>query len=245
MGLLDNKVVIITGAASGMGEAQARLFSKEGARLALIYHNKPLNELEASLEGDTMSMKVDVSDKHEVDHFIEAVLDKYGTIDVVSNTGGIFDGYKPLDQTEEDLFDRVLAVNAKGVYNMMKAALPVMLKNGHGTFINVASVASFNGSGGGFAYTASKSAVIGMTRSVATSYKTKGIRANAICPGLVETPMVSDLMQDKNVIENINRVSGRVGNVDDIAQTALFLASDASSYINGVAIPVDGGMLAE
>lgn len=246
MDLLKDKVAIITGAASGMGKAQAYLFAKEGAKVVLVDINEEsLKEIEQKIGENALAIKADISCRDDVANVVSKTLEKYGTVDIVSNTAGIFDGYHPLMETSEELFDKVYEINSKGIYLMTKLTLPIMLEKEKGVYVNVASIASFNGTGGGFAYTASKSAVLGMTRSVASIYKEKGIRANSICPGLVETSMVSHLTSDKNVVNNVCAKSVRVGTPEDIANAALFLASDKADYINGVSLPVDGGWLAE
>ena len=245
MGLLDDKVVIITGAASGMGKAQSYLFAKEGAKVVLADVNEEIYHIAEEIESDALAVKTDISNRDDVKKLVQETINHFGTIDVVSNTAGIFDDYHALMETSYEQFDKVIAINETGTFNVMKEALPIMLEHKKGVYVNIASVASFNGTGGGFAYTASKSAIIGMTRSVTTNYKAQGIRANAICPGLVETPMTKDLCATQSVIENVTNKSGRIGTVEDIANTALFLASDKSDYINGASLAVDGGMLAE
>ncbi|MFJ7746817.1 SDR family NAD(P)-dependent oxidoreductase [Peribacillus sp. NPDC097295] len=247
MGLLEGKVVIITGAGSGMGRAQSILFIQEGAKVVLADLNldsiTKLSE-ELSPDGDrALAVKVNITDKNEVDNLVSQTIEKFGQIDIVCNTAGLFDNHVPLLETSEDLWDKVMSVNTKGLFYITKAVLPYMIEKGKGVFVNVASVAGLSGSGGGIAYTASKHAAIGFTRQLATAYKSQGIRANIICPGFIETPMTAKQLEDPVIMEAVTRHSGRIGKPEDIAKASLFLASDYADYVNAVHIPVDGGMI--
>lgn len=247
MGLLDGKVAVITGAASGIGRAQASLFVEEGAKVVLADLNengaKTLAQ-ELSPDGEkALAIKVNVLDSSDTENMVNKVIDKFGKIDILSNTAGAFDELAPLLETSEDLWDKVMNMNTKSLYFVTKAVLPEMIKNESGSVINIASGAGLKGGGGGISYTTSKHGVIGFARQVASDYKSKGIRSNAIAPGLIETPMIEELLKDKpEYYDGVVGASGRLGQAEDIAKAALFLASDQSDYVNGSTIPVDGGL---
>lgn len=250
MGKLDNKVVLVTGAASGMGRAEALLFAKEGAKviatdLYLDGVEKVAEEIKAQ-GGDVLPLQIDVSCLDSIEKGVKAALDKYGRIDVLSNTAGILDAYAPTLETSEELWDKIMDVNLKGIYRMTNAVLPQMVERGKGVVINVASIASFVAGGGGAAYTTAKHGIVGYTKQLSYDYGPKGIRANAIAPGAVETGMTKEILSDPNapVMEHVNSVpAGRHGQPEEIAQLALFLASDDSDFIHGAIIPIDGGWI--
>ncbi|SDL97851.1 SDR family NAD(P)-dependent oxidoreductase [Bacillus sp. OK048] len=247
MGILDGKVAIITGAGSGIGREQAAIFSKEGAKVVLADINgenvsKLAEELSPN-QKNTLALKVDVLNKEDITNLVDAAIKKFGQIDILCNTAGVFDRYAPILETSEELWDLSMNINVKGLFLMTKAVLPHMINKGKGSIINIASGAGLTGGGGGIAYTSSKHAVVGFTKQIAADYKLKGIRCNSICPGLIETPMVKDVFENPEAINAINKASGRTGKPADIAKASLFLASDLSDYINAVAIPVDGGLL--
>lgn len=247
---LENKVALITGAGSGMGKAQAKLFAKEGAKIIaadidMDSIEKTVNEIKAD-GGEAYAVKIDVSDKKSVDEGVEKGLEKYGQIDILSNTAGILDDYKPTLDTSEELWDRIIGINLKGVYYMTNAVLPQMVEKERGTILNFASIAAFVAGGGGAAYTASKHAIAGYTKQLSFDYGKKGIRVNAIAPGAVETGMTKDIFEEgsADVMDSVKSVpAGRYGQPEEIANVALFLVSDESSFMHGVVVPVDGGWL--
>lgn len=250
MSKLQNKVALITGAGSGMGKAQAILFAKEGAKVIAADVN--LKGVEQTAEeiksagGDAYAIKIDVSNKNSVEEGVKNAIEKYGQIDILSNTAGILDDYKPTLDTTEELWDRIMGINLKGVYHMTNAVLPHMLKKEKGVIVNIGSIASFVAGGGGAAYTAAKHAIAGYTKQLSFDYGQKGIRANAIAPGAVETGMTKDIFAEgaAEVMSSVNSVpAGRYGQPEEIANVALFLASDDSSFMHGAIVPVDGGWL--
>lgn len=250
MGKLDNKVGFITGAGSGMGRAQAFLFAKEGAKVIAADINldgvNEVVELINAKGGDALAVYIDVSNKASVEAAVNEGLKKYGRIDILSNTAGILDGYAPTLETSEELWDRTININLKGVYFVTNAVLPQMIENGQGTVINIASIAAFVAGGGGAAYTASKHAIAGYTKQLSFDYGGKGIKANAIAPGAIETGMTKQIFEEgsADVMEAVNSVpAGRYGQAEEIANVALFLASEDSSFMHGAIVPVDGGWL--
>ncbi|ALC91481.1 2-hydroxypropyl-CoM dehydrogenase [Bacillus sp. FJAT-18017] len=250
MAKLDNKVAFITGAGSGMGKAQASLFAKEGAKVIAADINldgvkKVVDQIKAE-GGNALAVEIDVSNKASVETAVNKGLDQFGRIDILSNTAGILDGYAPTLETSEELWDRTININLKGVYYVTNAVLPQMIENGQGVVINIASIAAFVAGGGGAAYTASKHAIAGYTKQLSFDYGQKGIRANAIAPGAVETGMTKQIFEEGSaaVMEAVNSVpAGRYGQAAEIANVALFLASEDASFMHGAIVPVDGGWI--
>ncbi len=250
MGKLDNKTAFITGAGSGMGKAQAVLFAKEGARvIAADINVEGVKETEKQIKeagGEALAVELDVSSKASVEEAVQKGLEKYGAIDVLSNTAGILDGYAPTLETSEELWDKILNINLKGVYYVTNAVLPQMIERSGGVVINIASIAAFVAGGGGAAYTSAKHAIAGYTKQLSFDYGPKGIRANAIAPGAVETGMTKQIFEEGSaaVMEAVNSVpAGRYGQAEEIAAAALFLASEDASFVHGAILPVDGGWI--
>ncbi|MFH5836943.1 3-oxoacyl-ACP reductase [Proteiniclasticum sp. C24MP] len=247
---LENKVALITGAGSGMGKAQAILFAEEGAKIIAADINKDgLNKTVEEIEkngGSAFAVEIDVSDKSSVEEGVRKGLEKYGKIDILSNTAGILDDYKPTLDTPEKLWDKIMSVNLKGVYFMTNAVLPQMIEREEGTIVNIASIAAFVAGGGGAAYTSAKHAIAGYTKQLSFDYGKKGIRVNAIAPGAVETGMTKEIFEEgsADVMEAVKSVpAGRYGQPEEIASVALFLASEESSFMHGAIVPVDGGWI--
>ncbi|UJL46356.1 3-oxoacyl-ACP reductase [Virgibacillus sp. NKC19-16] len=247
MGKLDGKVTFITGAGSGMGRSQAILFAKEGAKvIAADINVDGVQEVVDQIKsdgGEALAVETDVSKKDSVEKAVNKELDHFGQIDVLSNTAGILDDYAPSLETSEDLWDKIMNINLKGIYYLTNAVLPQMVEREKGTVINVASLASFVAGGGGAAYTAAKHGVAGYTKQLAYDYGKKGIKANAIAPGSVKTGLTEEiLVEGSDAEERANEVpAGRYGQPEEIANVALFLASDDSSFMHGAVVPVDGG----
>ncbi|MGI8925085.1 MAG: SDR family NAD(P)-dependent oxidoreductase [Tepidiformaceae bacterium] len=251
MGRIDGKVAIITGAASGMGRASAHLFAAEGARLLLADINGEACEAVAaevrSSGANAIAVRVDVSDPPAVESMVQAAVDAYGTLDILFNNAGIEGPSARLTEVSCEDWDRVIAVNLKGVFLGMKYGLPAMVAGGGGSIINTASAVGLVGWPGAAAYSASKGGVVIITKTAAIEYASRNVRVNAICPGIVHTPMVDRITGGSDeAIERMRRAQpiARVGQPQDIAQMALFLASDESTFITGAAIPVDGGLTA-
>ena len=243
---LAGKTAIVTGAASGMGRAIAKEFAAEGARVACL----DLNEAEAVKTADTLgqdkglAIACDVSKAESVAAAGSKAEAALGRIDILVNCAGVLDGYAAITETSDALWDRTVGINLKGTFMVCRAALPGMVARGYGVIINISSIAGLVAGGGGAAYTASKHGVLGLTRQTAYDYGSKGIRANAICPGAIETAMTKDILSsgDLAVMELVRSVpAGRHGQPEEIAKLALYLASDDASFVHGAAMTIDGG----
>src|SRR5881397_4314376 len=249
MNRLEGKVAVITGAAGGIGREAALLFSSEGARVCVADVGREAGEKTASECREAFFFAADVSDPKSVQAMFEETAKRYGMINVIYNNAGIM---PPDDDsilvTEPDAWDRVQAVNAKGVFLCCKYGLPRLIERGGGSVINVASfVAILGAATSQIAYTASKGAVLSMSRELAVQFARQGVRVNALCPGPVETPLLLSIFgDDPAALERRRRhwPTGRLAKPSEIVQAALFLASDESSYVNGATFVVDGGLTA-
>ncbi|MGH2663276.1 MAG: glucose 1-dehydrogenase [Actinomycetota bacterium] len=252
MGRLDGKVALITGAAGGMGKEAALLFASEGALVAVSdvaedAGNAVVEDIRAA-GGEASFVRADVSRSDDVATMVRFAVDTFGGLHVLYNNAGVFlpdDGGTV--ETSEDVWDRVMAINLKGVWLGCKHGIPAMLESGGGSIINVASFVALMGAATAqIAYTASKGGVLSMTREVAVEYARRGIRANAICPGPIETPLLSELLADpqRRARRLVHIPIGRFGRAEEIARAALWLASDESSLMTGAAFVVDGGVTA-
>lgn len=191
-----------------------------------------------------LGVACDVSDSAEVADVCAKSEAAFGHIDILVNCAGILDGYAPVTETSDALWDKIMGVNLKGMFLVSRAVLPGMLARGGGIIVSISSIAGLVAGGGGAAYTASKHAVIGLTRQIAYDYGRKGIRANAICPGAVETAMTREILTsgDMAVMELVRSVpAGRHGQPEEIAKLALYLATDDSAFVHGAAMVIDGG----
>jgi len=249
MGRLDGKVTVITGAGGGMGREAALLFCEEGAQVCVADVDADAAEKTAADAGDAFAIRVDVSDSDSVREMYYRTAERYGGIDVLYNNAGI----SPPDDdsilvTEPDAWQRVQDVNTKGVYLCCKHGIPHLLKRGGGSVINVASFVALVGAATSqISYTASKGAVLALSRELAVQFARQGIRVNALCPGPVETPLLLRIFGDDPAAYERRRVHlpmGRLAKPREIVNAALFLASDESSYVNGATFLVDGGLTA-
>ncbi len=242
---LENKVAIITGAASGIGLATAAKFVREGARV-VVADIVPARVEQACAElagGDrVMPCVVDVTDRAQIDAMVAQVLARWGRIDALPNNAGITKDARLVKMTETQ-FDQVIGVNLKGVFECTQAVAPTMITQGAGVIINASSVVGLFGNFGQTNYAASKAGVIGFTKSWARELGPKGVRSVAVCPGFVETQILATI--PAAVMQNmIDRVPlGRLGKAEEIANVYAFLASDEASYINGAVIEVSGGIM--
>ena len=256
MGVLDGKVAIITGAAGGLGSAAARLLAAEGARvLAADLRAEPLEALVEAVRaagGEASAHVADVTSGEAVRAMVRAAQERYGGLHILFNNAGIEGRLGRLAELDDDDFDQVMAVNARGVWLGLRHGIPAISASGGGSIINCASAAGLKGLPRGAPYTASKHAVIGLTRAAALEYAREGVRVNAICPGYTATDMVARTEQSLSPSDP-ERARDRLlrpiplrryGTADEIAQLVLFLASDNSSFITGAAYSIDGGTTA-
>jgi NAD(P)-dependent dehydrogenase (short-subunit alcohol dehydrogenase family) len=251
MGKLDNKTAIITGAASGMGKAMAQLFAKEGANVVVADLNK--SEIDEVVEsiikngGKAIGVVCNVMNESEIKNLIDAALKQYNSLDVLVNNAGVMDDFVPVDQVTNDLWNRVMGINVNGPFYACRLALPIMLKQGSGAIVNIASVGGLQGSRAGLVYTTSKHALVGLTKNIGFTYAQKGIRCNAIAPGGVNTNIGKNMKPNPFGYERCTSGAGsmpRMGEAEEIAKTALFLACNESSFVNGTVVTADGGWTA-
>lgn len=245
--MLKDKVAVITGSSSGIGKEIAHTFAKNGAKVVINYPFEGLaEEAEAvvteikSKGGEAVAVRADVSKFEEAKELMKVAVDTFGGLDILVNNAGITRDMLLLRMTEEE-FDSVININLKGVFNCMKHGTRIMMKKG-GSMINMSSVVGLHGNIGQCNYSASKAGVVGMTKSAAREFASKNLRINAIAPGFIVSNMTDKLPETikENTLKGIPL--NRFGNVQEVANVALFLASDLSSYVTGEVIKVDGGM---
>jgi NAD(P)-dependent dehydrogenase (short-subunit alcohol dehydrogenase family) len=259
VGVLEGKVTIITGAARGQGLAAAKLFAAEGAKV--VVNDLDAESVEAAVAeiktagGTALGAPGDVADAGSVEAIVARTVREFGGLDVLYNNAGI--GYSATSRMGIGMDDvvrcsledwnRILDINLGGVFHFCKYGIPALIERGGGAIINTASIAALRGSRNAHAYGASKGAIVALTRSLAVTYGRNGIRANAICPGIIDTEMIHDtLLGSEQQVTGLQRMTplGAIGTALDIANVALFLASDAGKFVTGQAIPVDGGITA-
>jgi len=249
MGRLDGKVCVITGAGGGMGREAAIVFAGEGASVCVADVDLAAAEETAEQAGDALAVQVDVADEASVKAMLAAAAERFGGVDVLYNNAGISpaDDASILD-TDLDAWERVQAVNTRGVFLCCKHGIPYLLERGGGSVINVASfVAILGAATSQISYTASKGAVLALSRELAVQFARRGIRVNALCPGPVETPLLLRIWgEDPQAAQRrlVHLPMGRLAKPREIVAAALFLASDESSYVNGATFLVDGGLTA-
>ncbi len=245
---LENKVAVITGAGSGMGKAMALLFTSEGCKvIAADVSSERLAILKKESSGDLEISKTDMSSEVDIEAMIALAVTKYGTIDILINNAGIMDNFQPVAELDNAEWERVMKINTEGPFKAMRAALKIFLAKGKGNIINICSIGGLKGGVAGAAYTASKHALIGLTKNTGYIYSKSGIRCNAIAPGAVSTNIaetidfskMTPLIQER-IMSGI-ALNPRNGDPSEIAAAALFLASDDSSFVNAEVLVVDGG----
>jgi NAD(P)-dependent dehydrogenase (short-subunit alcohol dehydrogenase family) len=249
MGRLDGKVALITGAGGGIGRATALRFGAEGARVVSVDADERAGqetvEQVRRSGGEAELVQADVCRAADVERMVAFAEQRFGALHVLFNNAGILpDEDTSIVDTPEDVFDRVIAVNLKGVFLGCKYGIPALLRAGGGSIINTSSLVAVMGSATSqIAYTASKGGVLALTREIAVEFARRGIRANALCPGPVNTPLLQSLLADPafKARRFVHLAMGRLAETREIANAALFLASDESSYVNGATFLVDGG----
>ncbi|MDO8726579.1 MAG: 3-oxoacyl-ACP reductase FabG [Candidatus Methanoperedens sp.] len=242
---LENKVVVITGAGSGIGKETALLFAKEGAKVVVADVNEKAGEEtveQIRKNGEGFFIKLDVTNREQSKQMAKTTLEKYGKIDVLINNAGIVQDAFVSKMTEQQ-WDRVIDVNLKGVFNCIQSVVEIMMNQGSGVIINTSSIVGLNGNVGQVNYAATKAGLIGMTKTLAKELGKKGIRVNAVAPGFIATPMTAavpekilEMMKEKTPLR-------RLGEPRDIANAYLYLASDEANFVNGAVLCVDGGLV--
>jgi len=252
---LDGKVAIVTGAAGVIGTATIRLLAERGARIVAVDRSE--RDLKTAVmalpaAAEALAITADVTSEDEVSQYVRAAVDKFGTVDIFYNNAGIEGEIAPITKYPLETFRRVIDVNVVGVFLGLKHVLPVMLKQNKGSIINTASIAGLIGSPEVAVYSASKHAVIGLTKSAALECSATGVRVNCVCPGLIESRMLSAIIEGRNgantpiptekIVERIP--ARRLGQASEVASIVAFLASEEASYVSGSAYTVDGGRVA-
>jgi NAD(P)-dependent dehydrogenase (short-subunit alcohol dehydrogenase family) len=255
-GWLEGKVAVITGGANGMGRATAVLFAQEGARVVVADVDQAAGQQVASeiiaQGGQALFVPCDVSSEPQVQALMAAAVQTFGGVDTLFNNAGVEQPVTPSHEVSVEMFDRIIGINLRGSFLCAKHAIPLMLQAGGGTIVNNSSVSAFANVGGNLSYGSSKGALMSMTRILAIEYADRNIRVNAICPGVIDTPM-NQRNLDKAGYENQEEVRqrwmkatplGRMGTPEEIARTVLYLASDMSSFTTGIGLLIDGGRVA-
>lgn len=247
---LMGKIALITGGASGIGRATALLFAKEGAKVVVSDIDvsggeRTVRDIVAN-GSEALFIKADVSQEADVDRLVSATVERFGRLDCAFNNAGIEGSTATTANCSNETWTRTLAVNLTGVWMCMRAEIRQMLRQGSGAIVNTASVAGLAGFAGLPAYVASKHGVVGLTRCAALEYAKNGIRINAVCPGVIQTPMIERLIQEQRGAENLIAMEpvGRLGTPEEIADAVAWLCSDGASFVVGLPLPVDGGFIA-
>lgn len=243
---MENKTVVVTGAAQGIGLACAEAFARAGANVVMADINPPEEQARRLVEARFKAEPhfCDVSDAESVEKMTARIVEKFGRLDAALNNAGIQTPQRPMAEISDEEFDKTVAVDFKGVWNCMRCEIRQMLKQGGGAIVNTASMGGIAAFPGQAAYIACKHAVIGLTRTAALDYSSKGIRINAVCPGAIRTPMAEELMRrnpgvEAGLVRDIP--AGRLGRPEEIANAVLWLCGEGASYMAGHALLVDGG----
>jgi NAD(P)-dependent dehydrogenase (short-subunit alcohol dehydrogenase family) len=252
-GILDGKVALVTGGASGIGRATALTFAREGAKLVIADMNEDGGQQTVHMitenGGEATFVQVDVTSATQIEAMINKTVETYGRLDCAFNNAGISSGGQRAFTADypEERWHQVIAINLTGVWLCLKYEIPQMLQQGGGAIVNTASVAGLVGLPYASAYVASKHGVVGLTRTAALEYAKQGIRVNCVCPGYIETPMTEQGRNDPERMAHMlaSEPIGRIGKPEEIAETVVWLCSDAASFVTGHTMTVDGGMVAQ
>ena len=252
MSQLTSKTALVTGAASGIGRASALALARAGAAVCVSDINlegvEETAQLISAAGGQVIARHCDVTDKNAVQAMVAAALSAFGRLDAAVNNAGVSGHfYQRLHEADDDMFERVIDVNLRGVWHCMKAELPPMRAQGSGAIVNIASVAGLIGAPKAADYSASKHAVVGITKSAALDYAKSGIRVNAVCPAYTDTAMVQGAVAGNPAMASIMTRAipmGRLGRAEEVAEAVVWLCSDASSFVTGHALVLDGGLVA-
>jgi meso-butanediol dehydrogenase / (S,S)-butanediol dehydrogenase / diacetyl reductase len=250
-GRVAGKVAIVTGGASGIGEGMVRALHAEGAQIVVADISGNEEQVAGELGERAIAVNTDVTDDAAVAEMVKSAVEEFGQLDVLCNNAGIDGEMAPTAECTLENFDRVMSVNTRAVFLGLRHAIPAMIEGGGGSIVNTASIAGLVGFQGMPAYCTSKAAVLGLTRSVALEYAAAGIRCNAICPGVIKTALLEGLEKKEPELfaellgsTEERTALGRLGAPSEIGAATVFLASDESSFLTGVALPVDGGYTA-
>ena len=243
---LKDKTAIITGGGTGIGLATARAFYQEGAKIILFGRRKEKLEKAVEKLGDSaIIVQGDMTNNNDLDQLINETLHNFKKIDILVNNAGLFNG-SPLHEISDSQWDEIMDINIRSVFQLTRRVLPVMLSQKYGSIIHISSILGLIAVPQVAAYNVSKGALNQFSRSIAVEYGSSGIRSNSICPGLIATDMTADLMKDADLMKEWSKEYpiGRFGKPEDVANACLYLASDESSFVTGITLPVDGGFTA-